>query len=65
MLNEAHFYLLMDSGTDAAKLMAECSLCGAITTQPLELAWFEATIECSNCGIVMTLQQQVLDTLRA
>jgi hypothetical protein len=31
----------MDSCKAAAELMAECSLCGAITTQPLEMVWFE------------------------
>lgn len=44
--------------------MAECSLCGAISTQPLELAWLERTIQCSNCGIVMPLREEVLDTSR-
>lgn len=63
-MNEARFYLLMDSGQAAADLMAECSLCGAITTQPLELAWFEGVVECSNCEIVMPLHQSVLSTLR-
>lgn len=40
------------------------SLCGAITTQPLELACFEGADECSICGIVMPLPAKVLDTLR-
>ena len=44
--------------------MAECSLCGAISTHPLELAWLERTTQCSNRGIVMPLREEVLDTLR-
>src|SRR5689334_11355961 len=31
VMNEARLYLLVDSGSIAAELMAECSLCGAIT----------------------------------
>lgn len=44
--------------------MAECSLCGAITMQPLALAWSERSVECSNCGIVMPPHAEVLDTSR-
>ena len=64
MLNEAHFFLLMDSHATQANLMAECSLCGAITEQPLQVAWFEGVVECSNCGIQMPLYQSVFDALR-
>jgi len=38
-----------------AEALAECSLCGAITTQPLELTWLEGWMACSNCEIVMPL----------
>ena len=31
----------------------------------LEPAWLERSVECSNCEIVMPLQQQVIGTLRA
>ena len=40
------------------------SLCGAIATQPCELAWFEGAVERSICGIVMPLPAKMLDTLR-
>ncbi|HSQ81162.1 MAG TPA: hypothetical protein VLU54_08515 [Casimicrobiaceae bacterium] len=39
MLNEARFSLLLDPRKDAAELMAECALCGAITTRLVKLAW--------------------------
>jgi len=64
MLNEARFYLLMDSGKGNADVMAECSLCGAITRQPLALTWLERSVACSNCGIVMPFDVLVLDKLR-
>jgi hypothetical protein len=44
--------------------MAECWLCGAITTQPLELTWLEGVVECSYCGIQMPLYQSALHKLR-
>ena len=52
------------SAKDAAELMAECSLCGAITEQPLELAWEMRHIACSNCGVVMRIDEGVLTRLR-
>lgn len=53
----------MDSSRDAADIMAECSLCGAMTRQPLALAWLEPSIACSNCEIVMPFDAAVLDKL--
>ena len=43
--------------------MAECSLCGAITTQTLELTWLEGWMACSNCEIITSLGAEVLDAL--
>lgn len=64
MINEARFYLMMDSGQCAAELMAECSLCGAMTRQRLALAWLERSVACSNCEIAMPFDAAVLDKLR-
>lgn len=44
--------------------MAECALCGAITEQPLVLAWEMRHVACSNCGVVMRLDADVLGRLR-
>jgi hypothetical protein len=55
---------LRASSKAAADLTAERLLCGAITTHPLEVAWFEKTIECSNCDIAMLLNAGVLTELR-
>ena len=64
MINEARFYMLFESRQAAAELMAECSLCGAITRQPLALAWVKTCVACSNCEMVMPLDAAVIDKLR-
>jgi hypothetical protein len=64
MSAEGYFYLLFDDRKSAPELMAECSLCGAITTEPLELAWLEQSVTCSNCEIVMPVTAGVLGRLR-
>lgn len=63
-INETHFFLVMKSAKQVAELMAECNLCDAITMQPLELAWLDQSVECSNCGIMMPVRADVLSELR-
>ena len=43
--------------------MAECPACGAITTQPLELAWC-ARLTCQECRLALRITEDVLDVLR-
>ena len=57
---EARFYLLFTDQPSGFDLMAECALCGAIT----ELAWEIRHVACSNCGLVMRLDADVLMRLR-
>ena len=60
----AYFYLLFDDQQSAFDLMAECALCGAITEQPLVLAWEMRHVACSHCGVVMRIDESVLARLR-
>ena len=60
----ARFYLLFTDQPTGFDLRAECSLCGAITEQPLVLAWDMRHVACSNCGVVMRLDADVLTRLR-
>jgi hypothetical protein len=47
-----------------AELMAECPACGAITTQPLELAWRARLMTCQECRLALRITEDVLDVLR-
>lgn len=40
------------------------TMCGAITEQPLVLAWDMRNVVCSNCGVVMRIDESVLTRLR-
>ena len=46
----ARFYPLLTDQPTGFDLMADRSLCGAITEQPLLLAWETRHVACSNCG---------------
>ena len=45
-------------------LIAQCAMCGAITEQPLVLAWEMRHVACSHCGVVMRIDESVLARLR-
>jgi len=48
MAAEARFYLLFTDHPTGFDLMAECSLCGAMTEQPLVLAWEIRHVACTS-----------------
>ena len=52
MAANARFYLLFTDQPTGFDLMGECKLCGAMTEQPLALAWEMRHVACSNCGVV-------------
>lgn len=64
MATKAGFYLLFTDQRTGFDLMAECALCGAMTEQPLVLVWEMRHVTCSNCGVVMRLDADVLGRLR-
>ena len=64
MSTPTRFYLLFTNQQTGFDLMAECALCGAITEQPLAFAWEMRHVRCSNCGVVMRLDADVLARLR-
>ena len=41
------------------------ALCNAITEHPLVVAWEMRNVACSNCGVVMRMDEGVLTRLRA
>lgn len=63
-MHESSFSLLFDTRRDAAELMAECPMCGAITTLPVEVAWRQGVVYCCECGTAMQLTRTGLERLR-
>lgn len=61
---EAQFSLLLDTRRGHAELMAECAICGAITTQTIEIAWALGFVMCSECGIQSPLTSRTLKVFR-
>ena len=64
-MNTPAFSLLMDIRAALAELMAECTRCGAITTQVLKLARGARVIVCSECQTAMPVDEAVFQKLRA
>lgn len=64
MPTAARFYLLFTDQPTGFDLIAECALCGAMTEQPLVVAWEMRQVACSNCGVTMRLDADVLTRLR-
>lgn len=62
-MHESSFSLLFDARRDAAELMAECPMCGAITTLPVEFAWRQGVVYCSECEAAMQLTRAGLERL--
>jgi hypothetical protein len=62
--SEARFYLLFTDQPTGFDLMAECALCGAMSERPLVVAWETRHVPCSNCGVVMRMDADVLARLR-
>jgi hypothetical protein len=44
--------------------MAECLMCGAMTTVPLPYAWHLRTVACCECGTRMPVDSEVLSKLK-
>ena len=61
---EARFYLLTADQSTGFDLMAECALCGAMTEQPLVVAWEMRHIRCSNCDLIIRFHTSALMRLR-
>jgi transcription elongation factor Elf1 len=62
---EARFSVLLDTRRDCAGLMAECTLCGAITVASLDAAWHVGHVMCSECGVQTKLTMRAMRTLLA
>jgi transcription elongation factor Elf1 len=62
---EAQFSLLLDTRRDVTELTAECAICGAITTQAIDVAWRVGFVMCSECGIQSKFTVSTLMHLRA
>lgn len=58
------FFLVVRPTQAVAELMAECPICGAITTYSLELAWRLRTVTCGQCSLSMRLVEGDLRGLR-
>ena len=64
MTAHARFYLLFADPLGGLELMAECALCGALTEASLVLAWEARRVQCSNCAVVLRLDEGVIARLR-
>jgi hypothetical protein len=58
------FFIQFATRQAAAELMAECSMCGAMTSVPLAYAWHARSVVCGGCGTKMALGPGVLVQLK-
>lgn len=63
-LHQSSFSVLLDTRRDAAELMAECRMRGAITTLPVDLAWRQGVVHCCECGTAMKVTPGALRRLQ-
>jgi transcription elongation factor Elf1 len=62
--HESSFSVLLDTRREVAELVAECPICGAMTILPVEIAWQQGIVYCSECGTTMNVTRAVLERLR-
>jgi hypothetical protein len=57
------FWLLLDPSKNEAQFMAECPVCGAITTRWIDEIWRVGFVVC-ECGLEMAVLPKNLEALR-
>jgi hypothetical protein len=57
-------FIQIATSQSEAELMAECPMCGAMTTVPLAYAFHLRSVACCECGTKMTVGPEVLFQLK-
>ena len=58
------FFIQLATRQADPELIAECPMCGAMTSVPLAYAWHARSVACGECGTKMAVDPEVLVKLK-